>query len=222
MVVSRVAQDHPDPPKRQRVPALAPEERRAALIEATIPLLREHGINVSTRQIADAAGVAEGTIFGVFKDKTSLVDAAVAKAFEATPIISALRRIDRSLDLRARLIGAAGILRERAVAQGPLLHVLRSLAMEPSRIARVDLFAARHLILYELGALIETDAGLLRRNPATVARLLFSLVMNPRGGLMDLEVLDDEEVVSLILDGLLIRDSTTCDGTTKDAGEVPC
>ena len=35
--------------KRQRVPALAPEERRAALIEATIPLLRQHGLSVSTR-----------------------------------------------------------------------------------------------------------------------------------------------------------------------------
>ncbi len=52
---------------------MAPEDRRAALIAATIPLLREHGLDVSTRQIAQAAGVAEGTIFGVFPDKNSLV-----------------------------------------------------------------------------------------------------------------------------------------------------
>ena len=201
MVVSRVSQDPPDPPtKRQRVPALAPEERRAALIEATIPLLREHGINISTRQIADAAGVAEGTIFGVFKDKASLIDAAVAKAFEPTPIIRALRAIDPAADLRTRLIAAAEILRERGASQGPLLHVLRQLAMEATRIARVDLFAAR-----------------LRRNSATVARLLFSLVMHPRDGLLDLELLNAEEVVSLILDGLLIRDSTT-----RDPGESSC
>lgn len=218
MAVSQVSQDPPDPPtKRQRVPALAPEERRAALIEATIPLLREHGINVSTRQIADAAGVAEGTIFGVFKDKASLIDAAVAKAFEPTPIIRALRAIDPAADLRTRLIAAAEILRERGSTQWPLLHVLRHLAMEANRIARVDLFAARHLILYELGVLIEPDAARLRRNPGTVARLLFSLVMHPRDGLLDLELLDAEEVVSLILDGLLIRDSTT-----RDPGELPC
>ena len=218
MVVSRVSQDPPDPPtKRQRVPALAPEERRAALIEATIPLLREHGINISTRQIADAAGVAEGTIFGVFKDKASLIDAAVAKAFEPTPIIRALRAIDPAADLRTRLIAAAEILRERGASQGPLLHVLRQLAMEATRIARVDLFAARHLILYELGVLIEPDAARLRRNSATVARLLFSLVMHPRDGLLDLELLNAEEVVSLILDGLLIRDSTT-----RDPGESSC
>ena len=53
--------------RRRRVPALAPEERRAALIAATIPLLHEHGLEVSTKQIAHAAGVAEGTIFGVTK-----------------------------------------------------------------------------------------------------------------------------------------------------------
>jgi AcrR family transcriptional regulator len=218
MAVSRLSQDPPDPPtKRQRVPALAPEERRAALIEATIPLLREHGINISTRQIADAAGVAEGTIFGVFKDKASLIEAAVAKAFEPTPIIRALRAIDPAADLRTRLIAAAEILRERGSTQWPLLHVLRQLAMEATRIARVDLFAARHLILYELGVLIEPDAALLRRSPATVARLMFTLVMHPRDGLLDLELLDAEEVVSLILDGLLIRDSTT-----RDPGELPC
>ena len=231
MAVSRVSQDPPDPPtKRQRVPALAPEERRAALIEATIPLLREHGINISTRQIADAAGVAEGTIFGVFKDKASLIDAAVARAFEPTPIIRALRAIDPAADLRTRLIAAAEILRERGASQGPLLHVLRQLAMEATRIARVDLFAARHLILYELGvgrvrllsnnpskARALADAARLRRNSATVARLLFSLVMHPRDGLLDLELLNAEEVVSLILDGLLIRDSTT-----RDPGESSC
>ena len=59
-------------PARRRVAPLAPDDRRAALIEATLPLLREHGTAVSTRQIADAAGVAEGTIFRVFPDKNSL------------------------------------------------------------------------------------------------------------------------------------------------------
>ena len=56
---------------------MAPEDRRAALIAATVPLLHEHGLDVSTRKIAEAAGVAEGTIFGVFPDKHSLVVAAL-------------------------------------------------------------------------------------------------------------------------------------------------
>src|SRR5689334_22800855 len=131
MAVSPVAHDPPGatgpPTKRQRVPALSPDDRRAALIEATIPLLRQHGLNVSTRQIADAAGVAEGTIFGVFKDKASLMDAAVAKAFEPTPVVRALREIDPAGDLRTRLVAAAEILRLRMADQWPLLHLLRAM-----------------------------------------------------------------------------------------------
>ena len=90
--------------RRQRVPALSPEERRAALIAATIPLLREHGASVSTRQIADAAGVAEGTIFGVFKDKASLLKAAVASALDPAPLLRGLKAVDPVLPLRRRLV----------------------------------------------------------------------------------------------------------------------
>ena len=150
--------------------------------------------------------MAEGTIFGVFKDKASLIDAAVAAAFEPTPVIRALREVDPYADLRARLVAATDVLRERMAEQGPLLHVMRAIAMQGVRPIKVDLFAARHLILYELSALIEPDAALLRRNPSTTARLLLSMVMQPRDGFIGLEPLDSAEVVSLLLDGLLVRD----------------
>ena len=58
---------------RSRAAALPPEERRAAIIDAARPLLIEHGENVTTRQLADAAGIAEGTIFRVFADKDELL-----------------------------------------------------------------------------------------------------------------------------------------------------
>ena len=68
---------------------MAPDERRAALIAATIPLLHEHGLDVSTRQIAHAAGVAEGTIFGVFESKSQLVICSVVKALDPQPTLDA-------------------------------------------------------------------------------------------------------------------------------------
>ena len=37
----------------RRAPALAPEDRRAALVEVTLPLVLEHGRAVTTAQIAD-------------------------------------------------------------------------------------------------------------------------------------------------------------------------
>lgn len=195
--------------RRQRVPALSPEQRRAALIAATIPLLREHGADVSTRQIAEAAGVAEGTIFGVFKDKPSLLRAAVLAALDPTPLLRDLKSIDPALPLRQRMIAAARLVRAHAADQGALFYLVRGPLFADDRRSLGELMAGRYLILNELTSLIEPDARLLRRSPAVAARLLLSLVGSPPGALRGLdEHLSEEEAVSVILDGLLVRPGT--------------
>jgi AcrR family transcriptional regulator len=205
--------------RRQRVPALSPEDRRAALIAATIPLLREHGTDVSTRQIADAAGVAEGTIFGVFKDKASLLRAAVVAALDPQPLLRGLKAIDPNLPLRPRLVAAAHLVREHVAGHGALFFVVRGPLFLNDRSHLVELKATRFLILNELTLLIEHDARLLRRSPAIAARLLLSLVGSPRGAFGPLdEVLDDEDAVSLVLDGLLVHPHPA-DSSTMEA---PC
>ena len=73
---------------------MSADDRRAALVDATLPLLLEHGRTVTTRQIAEAAGVAEGTIFRVFDSKDDLVAAALDRAFDIEPFLADLRRID--------------------------------------------------------------------------------------------------------------------------------
>ena len=55
--------------KAKRATALPPEERRSMIVAATLPLLLEHGDRVTSRQIAEACGIAEGTIFRAFTDK---------------------------------------------------------------------------------------------------------------------------------------------------------
>ena len=62
---------------------------RARLIEATLTVVRDVGYpHASTRAIAQAAGVAEGTIYRHFPDKTALFFAAVMES--NAPIIEAL------------------------------------------------------------------------------------------------------------------------------------
>jgi len=79
---------------RKRARPMSPDDRRAAIIDATIPLLKVHGREVSTRQIADAAGVAEGTLFRAFGDKDTLISAAIERFFDPQPFRDALRGID--------------------------------------------------------------------------------------------------------------------------------
>ncbi|HEV7760274.1 MAG TPA: helix-turn-helix domain-containing protein, partial [Acidimicrobiales bacterium] len=76
-----------EPGRGRRAAAMPPDERRAAIACAALPLLLERGLAVTTRQIAEAAGVAEGTIFGVFPDKASLILAALGTAFDQEMVL---------------------------------------------------------------------------------------------------------------------------------------
>lgn len=114
---------------------LSPDDRRAAVLDATIPLLIQHGMGVTTRQIADAAGVAEGTLFRVFDDKRALMVAAVARALDPLPVVAAIRSVVTDQGLELVLGDVVDVMRARsATFRGVMAvaHEMRRAAGERS------------------------------------------------------------------------------------------
>lgn len=81
------------------------DERRQAIVDSTLPLLLEQGPDLSTREIAAAAGVAEGTIFRAFATKDELIEAVMHAATRPTATLAALDVLPpQTLDERTEAI----------------------------------------------------------------------------------------------------------------------
>ncbi len=190
----------PETDGRHRAAPLPPDERRAAIVSATIPLLIAHGAMVSTRQIAEAAGIAEGTIFRVFPDKEALIEAAIETAFDPVPVDEALRSIDRTLDLEHRLGLAAEIIQHRVEA---IWQLMAAVGMtKPPESVRPAGEKHRPPNSTALAELFEPDRDQLRRDPHASAQLFRGLIFAASHPALADEPLAPGEIVSLLLDGI--------------------
>jgi AcrR family transcriptional regulator len=183
------------PPRSRRAAALPPDERRAAIVAATLPLLAKHGTHVTTREIAAAAGVAEGTIFRVFADKDALIDAAVESALDPAPVEAALAGIDLDLPFEQRLTIAVEILQVRIAEIWQLLSALGRSAPAKQKLRQRD--------IAQLVVLFEPERARLRHEPRVAARLLRGLVLAmSHPALVAGEPMPPAEIVSALLDGI--------------------
>src|SRR3954471_16947245 len=205
-MVERMSTAVPIFPPSRRAKPLPPDERKAAIIAATIPLLMERGRDVTTREIAAACGIAEGTIFRVFADKDELVRAAVAHAMDAAPLRSELDEVDIRLPLDERLLAMTGILQRRLIF---VISLMMSVRMgQPPSTEEVKAHAAkrhhRDEELYDaVVRLLEPDADAFRMPVREVARLLRLLTFSGSHRMIaDGELLTPEEIVSVLLDGV--------------------
>ncbi len=204
----------------RRAPPLSPDARRASIIAAALPLLRTHGTAVTTAQIAAAAGIAEGTLFRAFPDKDSLIQAAICSAFDPAPVDRELAAIDPGLGLRQRLIRAVEILTQRVEAIWQLISILGVMPPGPGALPaapRTDTTQAA------LAALFEPARGELRCDPAQAARLLRTMTFagtHPR--ISEGNPLSPDEVVSVLLDGIVARRESQRPASADSSVEVAC
>jgi AcrR family transcriptional regulator len=191
--------------RTRRAGRMAPEERRAAIVAATLPLVLRHGAAVSTRQIAEAADVAEGTIFRVFPDKDALMRAVTAKAFDPEPSMRELAAVDAALPLRQRLVEGVRIMQRRLSGVFGLIDAL-GLTHPPEQHRHEKPSAMNEALLSAIITLVGDDGHRLRVEPAELAHVLRLLVFSgthPR--ITDGHPLRAEQIVSIVLDGLLAR-----------------
>jgi AcrR family transcriptional regulator len=175
------------------------EERRSAIIAAALPLLLERGANVTSKQIAEAAGVAEGTIFGVFRDKDAVVHAAVEAAFDPAPTERALAAIDPNLPFEQQLESAVCIMQQRVnriwrlVSSVGDANVPRTAPHDYASLASIFAAQAEHL----------------RVAPEIAAQQLRALTMAlSHPVLISGEPLTPAAIVSLLLDGIRSREAS--------------
>jgi AcrR family transcriptional regulator len=191
----------PTAPSRPRATALPPAERRAEIVAATLPLVLAHGAAVTTRQIAEAAGIAEGTIFRVFPDKESLIEAVVESAFDSTSTDAALAAIDPGLPLEDRLVAAVEILRRRVADIWQLRTALGMMQLSRRDRGTTDTFQPPDL--ESLASVFGADRASIRRPPLEAAHLLRGLtIASTHPALVLDEPLPSHEIVSLFLDGV--------------------
>ncbi len=155
--------------KRERARPLSPDERRSAIIAATRPLLMEHGRRTTTKLVAEAAGIAEGTIFRVFPSKEELFDAVLDAEFDPEPFLAAVARIDPDDPLRERLVAVTTLLQRRFISIFQLMIAL-AVPKPPDRLRTHEL---RHRLATEgVISVLKPDAERFRVPPEEVVRLL--------------------------------------------------
>ncbi len=182
------------PHATKRASAMPAEARRAAIINAVRPLLIEYGESVTSKQIACAAGIAEGTIFRVFSDKDELIEAALDAALDPEPLETALQSVDETLPFEQQLVEATAIIQRRVVDVWMLVSNLGPKRHHQSRRPVVD--------SAELVAIFARHPDRLAVDPVTAAHMLRAITMALTHPMLAGHASDSTEIVDVLLHGI--------------------
>lgn len=191
---------------------MSAEDRRAMIVHAVLPLLIEHGANVTSSQIARAAGIGEGTIFRAFKDKDELFDACTAEALRPDHVLDAIAEIPVDQPLADRLVEAAEALGAHLERMGALMGALHASGRVKHRDPEQRLKdqrgswkgGRRESMAAIRGAMVELftpEKDRLRLPPEQLAALFLTLLFGGRRLASDVEAPTTRQVVDFFLHG---------------------
>jgi len=189
---------------------MSAEDRRQAIISATTDLVLEHGPEATTRQIADACGIAEGTLFRVFESKDDILAAVVEQLLDPRFVIdeiAALPPTDHAADTVRALV---------AVVEGSTTRI-RSVMMalhnaqnESDRRRnhgprdKTKFFDDQVAIGRSMARVLAAHEGDLRVDPDTAATFIFTMVF--AGNLPAVPKLNDPHVFTDLLVHALVKE----------------
>lgn len=216
---------------------MSPDDRRRAIIDAVRPLLIEHGDRLTTRLIAEAAGVAEGTIFRVFPDKEALLHAVAADTLNPSDAREHLQTaLSDAFDLPTKVRITADLMLHRsdqvvAVMMAMRKHWMAALPdrqhhrhagadeapdAEPRQGPPEFVVVAHQALLERLTEVFAAHADELSVTPERAALLLRTLVLGSRNpGVRPDDRLTADEITDVLLGGI----HRPAPGLSQDKGD---
>lgn len=186
--------------KTPRASPLPVDDRRAMIVDAVIPLLLEFGRDVTTKQIAESAGIAEGTLFRAFGDKESIITAAVEKFLDPAPLRLMLRGIDPEEPIERKVHDIIFHLRSRFEGIFGIMSAVGMSGRPPGSGSRAELSELVVAVLSEHTDVLRIDP---RRAASLIRLLAFASSIPPFN---ESAPFTTDELTDLVLHGILAPD----------------
>jgi AcrR family transcriptional regulator len=189
---------------------MSPDDRRQAIISATTDLVLEHGPAATTRQIADACGIAEGTLFRVFESKDDILAAVVEQLLDPRFVIDEIEAIAPKDNAADTIRALAAVVDESTTRIRSVMMALHTAQNDTERrrhhgpLDKNKFFDDQAAIGEAMACVLSPHRAELRVDPETAATFLRTTVF--AGSLPAIPQLNDSEVFTNLLVHALVKE----------------